>query len=723
MLVFDILTGTVKDDILVGDISNDSISGDGGDDIIIGSEGFDNLLGEAGDDLIAGDADADTIEGGDGDDIISGGTGSDVIFGDNLGAGGGSSTPVTTSNTTTIPATSQDFSVSLTAPDSSADTAYTISGFVSTAAVTNQNVNVSVVVDTSGSTSSTYSGTPVGDLNGDGYSDTVLDGEIAGVLALVDSMINDAKLPDANVQLARFDSTASTVFSGRVDQDANNDGVLDIVAAAKALSYGGSTYYDYGLQESISFFGGAPAGQNYVWFMSDGVPSSYSYDDEVQTLIDPTGIDAKITAIGVGSGASENPLDLLDDGIDNDSAEIVTDPGALSASILGSGIDAADVDRVEIWLDGSLIQTIASTALVQTPLGLRYEVDLTGLDPDAEERIVVRAYASDTASTMVSTAQTVEVLAADGDDVIFGNEGSDMIFGQGGSDFINGGGASDLIYGGSGNDTIIGADGHDTINGGANADRIYGGTGDDQLVGDLGYDTIWGGLGDDTIYGGDHGDWLRGGDGADALFGGGGIDWADYRGAATGVTVAMLAPNINTGEATGDTLVKVENIRGTDFDDDLRGDSVRNVLMGLAGNDKLVGNDGNDLLQGNAGADALYGGKHADRLEGGLGADHLYGNLGADVLVGGAGNDVMDGGLGIDTFVFFAGTGNGADTIENFVAVDDTIRIFLGTLDPSSVSVTNDGTDTTITYGAGGANTILLDNVALLAGDITFDLV
>ena len=722
MLMYDILTGTPKDDLLLGDGGNDSISGGEGNDTIIGNEGFDVLLGEAGDDLLTGDDNADTIQGGDGNDIVSGGTGSDLIYGDSKDGSGGSSEPVTTSNTTTIAATGQDFSVSLTAPDTSNATAYTIEGFVSATAVTNQNVNVSVVVDTSGSTGSTYSGTAVGDLNGDGLSNTVLDGEIAGVLALVDSMINDAKLPGANVQLAWFDSSSSTVFSGRVDQDANHDGVLDIVAAAKALTYGGSTYYDYGLQQSINFFNGAPAGQNFVWFMSDGVPSDYSYYDEAATLIDPAGINAKITAIGVGTGASENPLDLLDDGIDNNSAEIVSDPGALSASILGSGIDAADVDRVEIWLDGSLLQTIDSAQLVQTPLGLRYEVDLTGLDPNASERIVVRAFASDTAATMVQTAQTVEVLAADGNDVLFGNEGSDTIYGGGGADFVHGGGAGDMLYGDGGNDKIFGGEGADVAHGGGNADRIFGGTGNDVLFGDVGTDTIWGGYGDDSLYGGDQNDWLRGRDGADLLNGGKGVDTADYLGADGKVTVALAAQALNSGEAAGDVLVKIENIRGTTFNDDLRGNAGKNTLIGHDGADKLTGNGGNDALLGGNGNDRLYGGVGADRLDGGKGADHLYGQAGNDRLIGGAGNDVMDGGAGLDTFIFAAGTGNGLDTIENFVAVDDVIRIDLGALAPASVVVTNDGTDTHITYGAGGANEIVLDNVALTAADITFDL-
>ena len=130
------------------------------------------------------------------------------------------------------------------------------------------------------------------------------------------------------------------------------------------------------------------------------------------------------------------------------------------------------------------------------------------------------------------------------------------------------------------------------------------------------------------------------------------------------------------GHATGDRLLGVENVIGSDHDDVLRGYTHPNhfkggkgndritggrgddtleggagndTITGLAGNDGLHGGDGNDLLKGGPGVDGLYGGAGDDTLEGGTGDDTLNGGDGDDTLEGGAGADTLDGGPGADT--------------------------------------------------------------------------
>lgn len=715
------IIGTVVRDILDGTSLSDVIRGRAGDDIIEGNAGFDEIYGEDGDDILHGGENSDTIEGGAGDDIISGGTGSDVIYGDARGAGSASTKDVTTSQTTTIPSTSQSFSVSLTAPDASSASSYTISGFVSTEAVTSSDVNIALVVDISGSTGWSYTGTPVGDQNGDGYSDTVLDAEIAGSLALIQSII-DAGFGNAMVNLITYESNVASSITMRANADTNNNGILDLEEELRALRDTGGTNFEPPLQEAITFFNGRPSGgSNYVFFLSDGDASTSSIPDEVSTLTDPNGINATIRAFPIGSGANEQSLDLLDDGIDNDSAPRVTDPGNLSAAITGGGITPADVSELQIYVNGKLEQTIPSSALVATPFGLKYEVDLTGLSTTDPENIRVVAVASDSARTTVSTAQTVESLAVAGDDVIFGGTGSDQIFGEGGNDVIYGGEASDLVKGDNGFDTLFGGEGNDTLDGGNQGDLIFGG---------VGYDTIYAGAGNDTAFGGDGRDkiYLGAGDdrfndnaqggvhGQDTVFGGGGNDY--FNGGA--------GNDVFYGEAGNDSMLgRLGNDRlfGGDGYDTIYGGDGNDTVNGGNGRDLVYLEDGNDVFQDNGqggvnGQDTVFGGLGDDTFQGGAGNDDFRGGGGEDVLIGRLGNDRLTGNAGGDDFVFTPGFG--ADTITDFsgndqLHLDD--ALWAGTLSTAQVVssfATDIGSD--VLFDFGGGNTILLLGVGSLSG-------
>jgi Ca2+-binding RTX toxin-like protein len=164
--------------------------------------------------------------------------------------------------------------------------------------------------------------------------------------------------------------------------------------------------------------------------------------------------------------------------------------------------------------------------------------------------------------------------------------------------------------------------------------HIYGTNGIDNLVGTSGWDSINGLAGDDA---------LKGGGGADYLDGWGGIDSAVYADSNVGVTVSLATDGGYgrgyDGTAQGDTLVNIENLYGSAFDDALTGDRLGNSLFGLSGDDNLDGGFGNDLLNGGDGEDTLKGGG---------GADVLYGDIGEDMLKGGGGADVLDGGADFD---------------------------------------------------------------------------
>src|SRR6188508_206616 len=115
------------------------------------------------------------------------------------------------------------------------------------------------------------------------------------------------------------------------------------------------------------------------------------------------------------------------------------------------------------------------------------------------------------------------------------------------------------------------------------------------VLGTADYDLMFGNGGADTMFGTGGDDYIDGGAGADVLDGGAGIDTAGYANVNAGVTV-----NLATGQGGGDTLISIENVRGSSYDDVLIGNDVANKLEGFNNNDSLSGGAGNDTLIGGA---------------------------------------------------------------------------------------------------------------------------
>jgi Ca2+-binding RTX toxin-like protein len=136
-----------------------------------------------------------------------------------------------------------------------------------------------------------------------------------------------------------------------------------------------------------------------------------------------------------------------------------------------------------------------------------------------------------------------------------------------------------------------------------------------------GADIIFGYGGNDTIFGLGGSDLIEGGAGADDMDGGSGSDTVGYADSFSGVTVSLLTGTGTGGSAEGDTLVSIENIWGSHYNDTLIGDGGDNALSGLNGNDTLKGGGGADNLLGEGGNDTLKGGGGADQLNGGNGID------------------------------------------------------------------------------------------------------
>jgi len=342
-----------------------------------------------------------------------------------------------------------------------------------------------------------------------------------------------------------------------------------------------------------------------------------------------------------------------------------------------SGADPANVDDFVL---GSPLSGTVEFAANETSKTITLQVNG---DPDVEpdEGFTVRLSEPKNATIAQATATgTIE-----NDDAITGTDGPDTIepLPNGVSEGVTGGIPSDA------NDTINALGGNDLVRGGGGFDTIDGGDGNDDLQGEAENDFLIGGSGDDTLQGGSGSDTLAGGEDDDVLDGGGGgNDTADF---STGGSVVV---DLSAGTAEGqgsDTLIGIDNVFGSDFDDDLKGNDLNNTLLGNDGNDTLAGGEGNDNLQGGPGNDTLDGG---------------------------SGNDLSSGEDGADIYVF---TGNhGVDTVffeDGFDRIDLTAY---PVSDISDLSIGQEGSNTTIS-GYDPVLSIAATDAVKLEGDTGSD--
>lgn len=168
-------------------------------------------------------------------------------------------------------------------------------------------------------------------------------------------------------------------------------------------------------------------------------------------------------------------------------------------------------------------------------------------------------------------------------------------------------------------------------------------------------------------------DVLSGGAGWDVLNGGAGIDIVSYADSKEGLT-ATLNWGPRSGDALYHTYIDIEGLRGSQFGDQLYGDSGDNILEGGAGFDMIYGGEGNDHIYGGLASGLDTQGYNADWLSGGAGDDVIVsdafdatssasGDEGNDTITmvggqarGGEGNDILTG-TG-HNFMLFGDEGN-----------------------------------------------------------------
>jgi Ca2+-binding RTX toxin-like protein len=412
-----------------------------------------------------------------------------------------------------------------------------------------------------------------------------------------------------------------------------------------------------------------------------GGPTTIELEGEIgnDTLIGGPGDESLFGGDGTDRLQPNGGAHVLSGGPGLDTLDYTLQAGPMTVDLgtgLATGASTDQIDTIEkVW---------------GTPFGdaLRGDVNVNTLEGRGGPDLLQGGGAND---TLLGGADADTLEGEDGNDALRGEDGDDTLVGGPGNDNLQGAAGEDTLQGGTENDTLYGGLDNDVLDGEVGTDRLYGEDGDDALTGGAGNDRLEGGNGADDLFGGTETDTLVGGPGDDLMDGGAGTaDTGDFQLAAAGVTIDLLA-GTGSGEGT-DTVVGLERLLGSAFDDVLVGDAQVNYLDGKAGNDTVDGREGNDTVIGGLGDDALiggagtadiasyqasltpvtvdlgigvatgegndtlagfervYGSNFDDVLRGDALANYLRGMGGNDQLFGLAGIDFLQGDAGLDTF-------------------------------------------------------------------------
>jgi Ca2+-binding RTX toxin-like protein len=731
----DTLTGDGGNNVFAGGQGNDAIDGGGGIDrveywdagsgvtvnlatgLASGGAGNDTLTGianlagsQSGDSLtgndqnngLFGDAGNDTLDGGGGNDFLTGAAGNDLIIG---GAG--------------------------------IDTADYSAGATAGVTIT---LNAGAATVSGGAGADTLSG--IENVNGSQFNDSitgdagnnVIDG-LAGNDTLSGGAGNDSLFGSGGDDLIRGNEGADFI-RGNAGNDTVDGGVVTDrtnFSDGNSLSYSDATAgIDMNLS-GITGDGGSGSGT-----VQDGRGGT----DTVSNVQFITGSSFNDTILG----STARIFEMFDGGAGDDTI----DGGAITDLLGGTNSNRANYGSAA----GSVIVDLQSGGIDHgTATGA------AGSDTLLHINQVRGGGSNDTllGSDRTDTSEQFEGRA--GDDFIDGRGGTDIVRfdtaasgvtvnladgtasggGLGNDTFSNiegvfGGGFDDVLTGGNAAATVEifrGGAGSDTIDGGAGFDRVdygnngasTGGVGANVTLGGTGAGTADDGQGGtDTLYnieavrGSELRDTLTGSDsgafesfegmgGADLIDGKGGTDRVDYASSAAGVNVNLANGTAADGWGSTDTLLNIEDVRGSSFNDTITGSAADNTIDAGKGSDTVDGGGGNDTLVLNAAFGAyvvsrtatdtiltksatgeavtvrgvesfqftdgtktlseVQGnslGAFADDYKGTGGDDTIDGQAGNDTLAGLGGKDIINGGTGTDSMI--GGTGDDVYTVD-----------------------------------------------------------
>jgi Ca2+-binding RTX toxin-like protein len=398
--------------------------------------------------------------------------------------------------------------------------------------------------------------------------------------------------------------------------------------------------------------------------------------------------------------------DRIDGGTGVDTASYASSPSAVTVSLLtgtGHGGDAEGDTLIGIEnLIGSAFNDVFEGNSGANRFDARLGIDTVTYARSAAGITVNLASTSAQVSGGDASGDVLlsveNIIGSAFDDTLTGNSLANILTGGAGNDVLNGGTGADTLIGETGNDTYVVDNTGDRVieNPGEGVDTVratisttlagdveiltlvgsgnLNGTGnalDNVIFGASGKNVLSGLDGNDQLYGADGDDILIGGSGSDRLDGGNGVDAASYAASAAGVSVSLQDGTGHGGDAEADTLVGIENVTGSAFNDFFEGNDAANRFDGGAGVDTVsYEHSGAGVTvslsisaqssAGDASGDSL---SSIENIIGSAHDDSLLGNSLANILNGGAGNDTLNGWTGADTMI--GGMGDDTYVVEN----------------------------------------------------------
>ena len=652
---------------ITANLATGLVTGGSGSDVLISIEG---VYGSTFADILTGSAQDDFLQGDLGNDIMDGGPGFDTVRYSLSPAG-------VTVNLATGTATGGEGND-------------TLSGF--------EAISGSPFGDTliGNSAKNTLSGVDGDDRLAGGLGDDTLDGG-----AGTDFADYSGASAGVTVNLA----TRTSSGSDGVDTLISIEGVFGSEFADQLIGSDGQDYFrPRGGNDTIDGAGG----KDWIWYVDStiavtadlGAGFATLADGSRDTFVNIEAISGSLVADNIIGSAGDDEIggylgdDKLTGGAGFDTLYYRSTSAVVVNLATGkaSGGDGNDtIAEFEAIVGSDFNDTLIGNSLSNTLNGRAGDDTLNGGD-GIDTATYVNAASGVTVNLSTGTAT-----GGDGSDTLLSIEN---LVGSGFDDALTGDAGVNVFSGGAGNDVFEGKGGQDTLDGGngidftsyANASAsvsvnlatgvVTGPDGSDILISIEG---VFGSPFADTLTGSEVLNFLRGNGGDDILDGGADNDFADYRG-ATGPVQVNLATGRSAGADGVDTLISIEAIRGSAFDDTLIGDAGPNIIRGGGGNDSIDGAGGEDwielfnapngvfvdLIEGTAvgeGNDTLVG---IEDIRGSLFDDWLKGSAGANVLRGDGGDDLLDGRGGLDTALFAgARAGFTVAKVRNLFVVND----------------------------------------------------
>ncbi|MEF8708823.1 MAG: M10 family metallopeptidase C-terminal domain-containing protein [Candidatus Accumulibacter propinquus] len=717
------LPATSGADLLLGGRGNDSLGGAEGHDTLSGNQGNDSLEGGNGNDTLLGGGDADLLGGNQGDDRLYGGSGNDSLDG---GQG----------NDVLFAASSQDF---VNDPISDAvGSANQLTGGDGNDYLVGDQGNDALY---GGGDNDTLYGVNGNDLLfGEGNND-ILDGGEGNDTLDGGSGIDNVAGGNGEDRIV-YDSADTSIDGG-----AGNDVLVltslvtvDLANASDQVSGGGNAIGFEGVDFSALFqaitFSGDDQDNVIIGGGFADTLSGLAGNDSLSglggndSLSGGTGNDTLDGGAGADAllGGDGSDLYIIDDGSDlvtESNATLATGGNDLVNSLLATYTLTANVENLRLLAAGTangtgngldnLIHAGAGNNVLDGAGGtdtVSYAFAGAGVTVS-----LASAGAQTTGGSGSDTLLNFENLTGSAfNDNLTGNAAGNMLDSGAGSDFLNGGVGADTMLGGDGTDAYCVDHAGDLVSE-SNSSLATGGN--DVVYSYLAAYTLTANVerlrlmlaGASNATGNELDNTLYAGDGNNIFDGGTGTDTVSYAFAGAGVSVSLASAGAQaTGSSGFDTLVSIENLIGSGFNDNLTGNAGDNVLDGAAGTDTVsyaFASAGVSVSLASAGVQAT-GSAGSDTL---ISIENLTGSGFSDSLVGNAANNVLDGGSGSD----FLNGATGADTMLGGDGTDAYCVDHAGDLvSESNSSLATGGNDVVYSYLAAYTLTANVERLRLM---------